>query len=354
MREIAEIDPLDHVAVVIPCYRVKHSVLNVISEISEGVALIYVIDDACPEHTGDHVEANCHDPRVRVLRHEHNRGVGGAVKTGYLAALKDHARVIVKIDGDGQMDPSLLQDFTLPVLAGEADYTKGNRFYDLEDVRQMPPARIFGNTVLSLFNKLSSGYWDVFDPTNGYTAIHADVLLRLPLHKISDRYFFESDMLFRLGTLRAVVKDIPMEAVYADETSHLVISRVIPDFLFRHFKNVHKRLFYSYYLRDMSAASIELPLGFSLLLFGLIFGTHAWWHGAHSGLITPAGTVMLAALPVIVGTQLMLAFLNHDASAVPTRPVHKRDTRRRPATKPPRLNAKERSVISKPYPQELP
>lgn len=320
------------VAVVIPCYAVTETILEVIAAIGPDVQQIYVVDDHCPYQTGLFVERHCSDTRVQVLKHEFNRGVGGAVKTGYLAAMSTGAQVIVKIDGDGQMDPGLLQGFVAPILAGEADYTKGNRFFDLEDVKQMPKTRLYGNALLSLLTKLSSGYWDVFDPTNGYTAIHVDALRRLPFHKISDRYFFESDMLFRLGTLRAVVIDVPMVAVYQDETSHLVIWKIIPEFLLRHLRNYHKRIFYSYYLRDMSLASLELPFGTLLLVFGLLFGARTWISNALTGTVTPAGTVMLAALPIIVGIQSLFAFIGHDVGSVPRRAIHRETNRRRSHT----------------------
>lgn len=124
--------------------------------------------------SGEYVKAHCTDPRVTVVKHEKNKGVGGAVMTGYRAAIADGAKVIVKIDGDGQMDPSLLREFVMPILGGEADYTKGNRFYDLSNISRMPAMRLFGNAGLSFLAKLSTGYWNIFDPTNGYTAIHAD------------------------------------------------------------------------------------------------------------------------------------------------------------------------------------
>jgi dolichol-phosphate mannosyltransferase len=312
------------VAVVIPCYKVRLQILEVLAEIGPEVDLIYVVDDACPEHSGQHVETHCTDPRVQVLRHSHNQGVGGAVKTGYRAAAAHSASVIVKLDGDGQMDPTLIPAFIAPILAGEADYTKGNRFFDLEDVRTMPSTRIFGNVMLSLMSKLSSGYWDIFDPTNGYTALHSEALTRLPLDKIGQRYFFESDMLFRLGTVRAVVVDVPMVARYGSETSNLVIHQIVGDFLLRHLKCFYKRIFYSYFLRDMSLASLELPLGALLLLFGLIFGSFTWIGNAAAHQATPAGTVMVAALPIIIGIQLLLAFVGHDVAAVPRRPLQRR------------------------------
>jgi len=312
------------VAVVIPCFRVTPHILSVISQIGPDVWRIYVVDDACPDKSGQHVLQESTDPRVHVIAHTENQGVGGAVITGYRAAIADGASVIVKVDGDGQMDPALIPDFVAPIADGEADYTKGNRFFDLEKVRSMPVIRIFGNAVLSFMAKLSTGYWDLFDPTNGYTAIHADVARHLPFDKISKRYFFETDILFRLNTLRAVVLDVPMEARYGDEVSNLRISKIIGEFVVKHARNFVKRIFYNYFLRDVSLASIELPLGAALLLWGAGFGIYHWIGSATEGLVTPAGTVMFAALPIILGLQLLMAFIGHDIAVVPRIPFQKR------------------------------
>jgi dolichol-phosphate mannosyltransferase len=317
------------IAVVIPSYRVTNHILGVIGGIGPEVWRIYVIDDKCPDESGNYVDANCSDPRVVTLRHQVNQGVGGAVMTGYRAAIDDGADVIVKVDGDGQMDPSLIPSFVGPIFAGEADYTKGNRFFDLEEIRAMPSMRLFGNAVLSLMTKLSSGYWDLFDPTNGYTAIHADVARHLPFGKISCRYFFETDMLFRLNTLRAVVVDVPMDAKYGDEVSNLKISKIVGEFLVKHTRNFMKRIFYNYYLRDLSLASIELPLGSLLILFGIGFGGWHWLAAVREGIVTPAGTVMLSALPVLMGLQLVLSFLAYDIASVPRRTRHKTFLRRK-------------------------
>ncbi|MDB5894053.1 MAG: glycosyl transferase family 2 [Rhodoferax sp.] len=320
------------IAVVIPSFRVTRHVLGVIAAVPPHVWRIYVVDDACPDGSGRLVEREGSDPRVRVLYNAENQGVGGAVMAGYTQAAADGADVIVKVDGDGQMDPELIDSFVEPILLGEADYTKGNRFYDLEQLRGMPRVRVFGNAVLSLMAKLSTGYWDLFDPTNGYTAIHADLVRQLPLAKISKRYFFETDILFRLNIARAVVVDVPMQARYADETSHLKISRVVVDFLVKHARNFCKRIFYNYYLRDMSLASIELPLGLVLLLFGVLFGGWNWLESARAGVPTAAGTVMLAALPVLMGVQLVLAFLGQDIASVPRRVRHLRRRAGKPKT----------------------
>ena len=315
--------PMSGIAVVIPSYRVTRHILGVIDSIGPEVSAIYVVDDQCPDRSADLVQAQCQDPRVTILRNPVNLGVGGAVMTGYAQAVADGADVIVKIDGDGQMDPGLIASFVQPILDGEADYTKGNRFFNLDEISNMPGLRMFGNAMLSLMTKLSSGYWDIFDPTNGYTAIHANVAKQLPFAKISKRYFFETDILFRLNTLRAVVQDVPMDATYGDEVSNLKISKIVGEFLGKHIRNFGKRVFYNYYLRDMSLASLELPLGIFSLLFGSIFGLVRWISAHDTGVATPAGTVMLSALPVIMGLQLILAFFSYDIASVPRRPVHR-------------------------------
>lgn len=306
-------------AVIIPCYKVKKYILHVIEGIGLEVDAIFVIDDACPEKTGDFVDQFCLDARVSVIRHADNQGVGGAMLTGYKAALDVDCDVLVKLDGDGQMDPSLIRKFVTPIARGEADYTKGNRFFDLETITSMPRGRLFGNAVLSFFTKFSSGYYDIFDPTNGYTAISSTAAKMLPFSKISHRYFFESDMLFRLNIIRAVVVDVPMTAVYGDEVSNLRIRHVLLPFLSGHFSNFLKRLFYGYFLRGFSVASLELILGLFFSIFGIGFGAYAWYTAAATGNFASSGAVMLSALPLILGVQLILAFINFDIQQVPTK-----------------------------------
>jgi len=315
-------------AVVIPCYRVSEQVLDVIKSIGPEPGAIYIVDDACPEKTGDLVSSRCDDPRVHVLRLEENQGVGGATLAGYRAALEDGAEVIVKLDGDGQMDPSLIPSLVQPIVDGEADYAKGNRFFDLEGLKSMPVLRLVGNSALSFVSKLSTGYWNLFDPTNGFTAIHAAVARELPFDRISHRWFFESDVLFRLGIVRAVVVDVPMPAVYADETSSLRVRAVLAEFTWKHARNTAKRIFYNYFLRNFSIASIEGVLGVLFLAFGTWKGTTLWLHGIEVGMPVTSGGVMLSGLPVIVGVQLILAFLGYDLQNTPREVLHRRLLRR--------------------------
>ncbi len=318
------------IAIVVPCFKVARHVVAVVGRIGPECWRIYVVDDACPEGSGDLVESECNDPRVRVIRHATNQGVGGAVMTGYRAAMTDGATVIVKIDGDGQMAPELLPGFVAPILSGQADYTKGNRFYDLSNITRMPALRIAGNAALSFMAKMSCGYWDLFDPTNGYTAIHAIVARRLPFDKISSGYFFETDMLFRLNTIRAVVVDVPMNPEYGEEASNLDESRVLGEFLYKHLSNSAKRVFYNYFLRDFTIASLELVFGLILLAFGVLYGTANWIASARAGLPTTPGTVILSALAILAGLQFLLAFIGFDMSSIPKRAIHPALFDRRP------------------------
>ena len=311
-----------HVAVVIPCYRVGRHVLDVIGGIGPEVGWIFAVDDACPDGSGELIERECRDPRVKVIRHETNQGVGGAVATGYREARNCPADVVVKLDGDGQMNPDLIPALVAPILRGRADYVKGNRFFWLSHVSGMPAVRLFGNATLSFMTKLSSGYWQLFDPTNGFTAIHRSLLSELDLDHVAKGYFFESDLLYHLNQLRAVVTDMPMKAAYADETSSLRPGRMILPFLRGNLHNFARRLVYSYFLRGFSAATIELMLGVPLLLFGVGFGGIQWWHSVVDHLPSTAGTVMLAALPVIIGMQLLLSWLSFDVAAEPRQPMH--------------------------------
>jgi dolichol-phosphate mannosyltransferase len=308
-------------AVVIPCYRVTAHIAEVVAGIGPEVAMIIAVDDKCPDGSGQFIEANIRDPRLKVIYNAENKGVGGAVLAGYRAALEAGADVVVKVDGDGQMDPALIPDIARPVLMGRADYAKGNRFHSVWNVRQMPGIRLFGNAALSFLTKLSSGYWSLFDPTNGYTAIHAEALKQLEFANISERYFFESDMLINLGNIRAVVADVPMKAVYGDETSHLKIRQIIGQFLTKNLKELSKRVLYTYFLRDFSLASAQLLFGLLFFSFGTLFGLWGWYQSISTGSPASTGTVMLATLPIILGFQLLLSFFGFDMANEPKVPL---------------------------------
>lgn len=310
------------IAVVIPCYRVRDRVLQVIEAIGPEVGWIFVVDDACPERSGEWVRERCADPRVTVLTHAVNQGVGGAVISGYQEALGTPAEAVVKLDGDGQMDPRYITSIVGPLLAGQADYAKGNRFHRVSYAKGMPVLRLFGNAVLSLLTKLSSGYWQLADPTNGYTAIRREVLAEIELECVARRYFFESDLLYHLNQVRALVIDVPMRARYEDEPSSLSPLRMVAPFLLGHLRNAVRRIIYTYFLRGFSIASIELLLGAPLVVVGTGFGLWKWATSLESNIAATPGTVMLAALPIILGMQMLLSWLSFDITAEPRHPVH--------------------------------
>jgi glycosyltransferase involved in cell wall biosynthesis len=300
------------VGVVLPAYKVKTHIVEVVASIGSEVQKIIVVDDACPEKSGEYLKAYSRDPRVEVIFHPDNLGVGGAVKSGYNRALELDFDIVVKIDGDGQMDTSKIEEVTNPIKAGDADYTKGNRFFDVEAVRAMPKIRIFGNLGLSFLTKLSSGYWRVFDPNNGFTAISKKTLKLIPLEKIDNRYFFESDMLFRLNLVDAVVEDVAMPAIYDDEKSNLRLRRVLIEFPYKHFRNFWKRILYSYYLQDFNLASAQLPIGLFSMTFAIFIGLDSWLQGISDGTPTEPGTLILFSVTFLAGLQFILAFFSFD------------------------------------------
>jgi len=310
------------VGVIIPCYRVSRQIMKVLSAIGPECKRVYVVDDGCPEGSGDVVVSQCADPRVRVLRHRQNCGVGAAMATGYRAALEDGMDILVKIDGDGQMDSRFIPLLARYVASGEADYAKGNRFSEPSHLRGMPVARLIGNAALSFMTKLSTGYWNIFDPTNGFTAIHAEVIRRIPMDKLASRFFFESDILFRLALLRAKIVDISMPAYYGAERSNLKALSSIPLFCSGHIKNFLKRLGYSYFIKDFTLASLQFVVGVLFCAFGTAFGAFVWYRNAKAGVLTNVGTVMIAVLPIILGVQFLLAFMAYDIAALPRKAVH--------------------------------
>jgi glycosyltransferase involved in cell wall biosynthesis len=326
-RSRSEYDPAQSerrvIAAVIPCYRVARQLPRVVSTIGPEVTAIFCVDDACPEESAATLR-QFDDERIRIIQRTVNGGVGAATCEGYQAAIEAGADIIVKLDGDGQMDPRLISALVGPIVRGEADYVKGNRFFNIETIGRMSWRRTLGNAGLSFMTKLSTGYWDIFDPTNGFTAIEARVARELPLDKLHRRFFFESDMLFRLGVLRARVVDLPMTSVYGSEHSNLSELNALLAFPLLHLRNFLKRVVYSYFLHGFSLASVNLLLGGLLCLIGVLFGGAKWIESHQTGVPATAGTVMLAALPLVLGAQLVLSFFSHDMSRTPTVPLHPR------------------------------
>lgn len=305
-----------NIIVVIPSYKVNRYIKNVIKEIPCFIKYIIVVDDMCPNKSGKIAEY-MNNKRVVVCYHTVNQGVGGAVITGYKKALELGAEIVVKIDGDGQMDVNYMRKIIQPLVEGKADYTKGNRFTDFKALRKMPKMRLLGNSGLSFLVKASSGYWDLMDPTNGYTAINKYALEELDLNSISKRYFFESDMLINLNIENAVVLDVEIPAKYADEESSLSITKTLFSFPPKLLKGFLKRVFLKYFIYDFNMASLYLILGLPMVSFGIIWGSIKWLESIINNVETSTGTVMLAVLPIILGTQFLLQSIQIDMNNIP-------------------------------------
>ena len=311
-----------NIVTVIPCYRVEKEIAQVLAGLPRYLKHIIVVDDASPDRTAEIVTQIAKtDPRIVFVKHDRNKGVGGAMKTGFLKALELGAQIIVKIDGDGQMDSAHLPDLIAPLIAGQADYTKGNRFRDFQALQKMPLIRRIGNMGLGFLTKAATGYWNLFDPTNGYVAVRGEVLAQLPTSRIDNTYFFETSMLANLYLLGAVVKDIPMPARYHSESSNLSIRKTLIEFPFKLVQTFLRRLLLKNMIYDFSMASLYLLAGLPLLLFGLVFGAFKWVEYARRNIPAPTGTVMLPTLSVLLGIQFLIAAIEIDLRSTPKEPL---------------------------------
>ena len=306
------------IAAIIPAYGVERDIQSVLRGLPTYIKYIIVVDDASPDSSADLVVAAAKkDKRITLIRHMENQGVGGAMISGFHKALELGSQIVIKLDGDGQMDPAHIPALITPLIQGKADYVKGNRFRNFQSIQQMPFVRRVGNLGLSFLTKAATGYWGIFDPTNGFFAIRTELLAQLPLERIDKRYFFETSMLANLYLLGALVMDIPIPARYRDETSNLSIRRTLFEFPFKLLVTFLRRILLRYYIYDFSMMSLYLMIGIPLLLFGGIFGSIKWITYASQGIPAPTGTVMLPTLCVILGIQILLSAIEIDMNSTP-------------------------------------
>ena len=308
---------LVHICVVIPLYKAKGQIVDMLKGIPACVRTIVVVDDCSPDESFERA-STVKDKKIHFVRHTQNQGVGGAVLSGYQKAIELEAQIIVKMDSDGQMDPAYLPQLLAPIISGNANYAKGNRFLHTTELKQMPFIRRLGNLGLSFMTKVATGYWNIFDPTNGYTAIDKYTLSRLDFNKISNRYFFETSMLMELYNHRAVVKDVPIPARYQGEKSSLSTFKSFIEFSSKLWKGIFQRIGRQYFTSDFSAVSLFIFFGLLLFSFGLIWGIWHWVISIQTQVAATTGTVMLAVVPFILGFQFLIQALVLDIGNVPT------------------------------------
>jgi dolichol-phosphate mannosyltransferase len=311
-----------NIVVIIPAYCVERELGGVLASIPAYVRHIVVVNDASPDGTAAVITAACQrDGRIIPITHVKNQGVGGAMLSGYKKSLALEAQIVVKLDGDGQMSANDIPALIAPLIAGQADFTKGNRFRDFLALSNMPFVRRIGNLALSFLAKSATGYWNCFDPTNGFLAMRGEVLERMPLERIHKSYFFEISQLSQLYLIGACLRDVPIPARYADETSSLSILKVLVEFPPALLAVFFRRILLHYFLYDFSIGSVYMLTGLPLFLFGLIFGSLKWVYYASRSVPAPTGTVMLATLTVILGIQFLLSAVSIDLQSVPREPL---------------------------------
>lgn len=319
------------VAAVIPCYAVAASLGEVLGSLPDFIDEVIVVDDGSPDDVAKAIAeaqpARTTSARVTLLRHPVNRGLAAAMATGFHKALELGADIVVKIDGDGQMDPAHTPALLLPIVRGEADFTKGNRFMHRKHLRGMPRVRLVGNLGLSFLSKAASGYWNIFDPTNGFLALRRELLAEIDLDRLGPRYFFETSLLVEAYLAGAVVKDVSIPSRYGDETSSLSVGRSLAEFPWRLLKAGMRRIALRYFLRDFTPVALFLLLGLALSGWGLVFGVVRWMQHYGSGIPTPTGTIILAVLPLLMGFQLLLQAAVMDIQNVPQKTRWPEDSR---------------------------
>jgi glycosyltransferase involved in cell wall biosynthesis len=303
------------VAVVVPAFREREHIAQVITTMPATVDHVLVVDDASPDDTSQ-VALAVGDPRTEVLRHEKNKGVGGSIVTGHRRALELQADVCVVMAGDGQMDPDQLPRLLAPLANDGYAFAKANRFYSATSFAGMPRHRVVGNVLLTFLTKAASGYWNLVDPQNGYTAITREYLERLPLDRLAERYEFENDQLIWLNILDARAIDVPIPARYGTEVSSIRLHAVVPRLLLLLARGFWRRVWHKYVLWSFSPVALLLIAGSLLMLFGLAIGI--WAVIASLGPAEAStGTWLLAVAPMLVGIQLLVQSLVLDIQATP-------------------------------------
>lgn len=304
------------IATVVPAHNEARHIAFVVETTPDYIDHVIVVDDSSDDGTSEAASA-CKDSRVTILRTPSNQGVGGAVILGYRKAVELGGDIIVKMDGDGQMPPGYISALLNPIIDHGYDYAKGNRFLASDSLTQMPRQRLLGNIVLTFLTKLASGYWHIFDPQNGYTAIKSEVLRMLNLDAIHKRFFFENDILVHLNFLNARVKDVAIPARYGDEESDINVFKIGVTFPLLLLRRYFRRIYQKYVLRDFSPIALFLFFGLAMFSWGLIFGLFIWVKTYITGRPTATGTIMLALLPLILGFQLLLQALVMDIHETP-------------------------------------
>lgn len=309
---------MSKIAIIIPCYKVANHIEKVVESIPNHINYIIAVNDCSPDSTDALLKEIANkNQRLVYIKHEINLGVGGAMISGFKKAFELEVDIVVKIDGDGQMDLKYLPQFLEPLINNSADFTKGNRFKNYKTLKKMPIVRRVGNLGLSFLTKAASGYWNIFDPANGYLAIKTEKLKDFDFKNLHKRYFFESSLLIEAYNYDTTIKDIPIDSLYGNEVSNLSITKVLFEFPPKLVRAFLKRIILKYFLNDFNIASVYILFGLPIFSLGFIYGIVNFIHYVKINTVAPTGTVVIPTLMITLGFQLLLSFINFDINNYP-------------------------------------
>ena len=306
------------IAVVIPYYNASKHIVSVVDKLPEYVCKIYIVNDKSPDQLpfNELKELKCYS-KIERIELDTNLGVGGATKKGFIKAVQDEMEFVIKVDSDDQMDTTYIPDLLMPLIEDKADYAKGNRFRDFKALKSMPNTRKTGNLFLSFLTKTATGYWNNFDPTNGFFAVKTSFLKDIYFENLANRYYFETSLIAEMYFQNARIQDVTMPALYGDEKSSMTVWKMPFVFLPKLIKTFLKRIVKTYFIYDFNMSSIYILLGLPLFLFGVVYGIYKWCHYSSVDELAPTGTIMLITLSIILGFQLLLQAIHYDIMRTP-------------------------------------
>lgn len=306
------------IAVVIPYYNASRHIVDVVRKLPAFIDEVIIVDDRGNEELPlQKIDDLSRESIITVVKNTINLGVGGATKNGFLKAIENNHNIVIKVDADDQMDSAYIEEMVNYLIDDKAEMVKGNRFVNTKALMQMPFVRRLGNLGLSFLTKVATGYWNNFDPTNGFLALNTGVLKKINFENLSDRYFFETSLMAELYFVNVRIKDVSMPAIYGEEKSAMSVWKMPLIFSKKLFSLFVKRIIKQYFLFDFNIASLYIFVGLPMFLFGVIYGIYNWYHYSSNDMFTPTGTIMLVSLSIILGFQLLLQAIQYDIINAP-------------------------------------
>lgn len=303
------------IGVVVPAYNEASLIGKTILGIPNYVDKIVAVDDSSTDKTYKKLRnLQAKNKKLTVVKHRKNLGVGGSIMSGYKKLFDENIDIAVVMAGDNQMDPQYLPSLLNKIIENGFDVAKGNRFMHRKELARMPFYRFVGNIFLTFLAKLASGYWSIFDVSNGYVVSKISTLRLVDFNKVKNRFEFETSMLINLNIVGAKVADVPIPAVYGSEVSDLKVLEVLPGMLWNSFTGFWERIFYKYIFPNTHPVAVFLATGIAFMLVGIVIGV--WSIIVTSGHPT-ASTTILAVIPFILGFQFCLTALVIDIQNEP-------------------------------------